>query len=216
MTSTDASQSTRWPRLRSAARHPGFNVQAWRSGPLSAFRMRFDGADADAIQQVHVGRVSIGRGGDGLFEGFTDGVRYKTLRTDYPMVVVAWWPSEATSLRAEADVFRGRLKRLRAERADLRQQMAARDERVLDLEAEVRTLRDREEAAERRVIAGEGSHQDTALVAIKLGEDLLEVRDAASELLENMCPGGSPRAFCEAVERLRAIVKVEGGEQHGG
>jgi hypothetical protein len=93
-------------------------------------------------------------------------------------------------------------------------ELDARDEHVLDLEAEVRRLEERERQAEQRVIAGKGSHQDTALVAIKLGEDLLEARTAISDHLANLCPGGSPRLYVETVERLKAIVEVEGGGEH--
>lgn len=46
------------------------------------------------------------------------------------------------------------------------------------MQAEIERLRQRESDAEARVTAGEGTHQDVALVAIKLGEDLLEARDA--------------------------------------
>lgn len=118
-------QSTRWPCLRSSARHPGFMVRTWRSGPVSAFRMRFEGDSSDAIQQIHVRRVSLGRGGEGLFEGFTDGVRYKLLRRDFPMVVIAWWPSETTMLREEAEQLRRRLKATKRREVKAREQRGA-------------------------------------------------------------------------------------------
>lgn len=125
--SIHSAQRTSWPRLRSTARHPGFVVRTWRFGPLSGFRMRFTGDTADAIQQIHLARVSIARGGEGIFEGFTDGVRYKVLRVEYPIVVVAWWPSEAMMRDDEIVSLRRRLKttkrrevKARAQRDDLR------------------------------------------------------------------------------------------------
>lgn len=167
MTTTQPTPSephTRWPRARVTSRHTGFVSQTWRSGPLSIVRLRFDGADDDAVQSLHLGRVALARGGDGVAEGFVDGVKALWLKGTYPQIVVSWWPSEAELLSREVNELRARSKRLRKERDALGHDYG---EAKTHLYGRIDTLRRRAERVEETLALLAEIHHRT-----KVGSDL--------------------------------------------